>query len=78
MNAMTELEPLSKCNVNESGVISLRGSLAGKYYDLLAENRDVFILGLLDTELEGVVWKVEAGQVLIGLREEVGTYFPDW
>lgn len=74
------IERVSKYNGKEKARISLRGSLAEKYYELIYNDKDTaaFIDELLATTRQGVIRKIEGSQLVIGLDSDRGKYYPDW
>ena len=74
------IEPLSIKNINNYLKVSLRGSLAEQYCGLPDDEaqRDTFICSLLNNRDPRIIKIVENGQLVIGMRDERGLYFPDW
>lgn len=79
---MSIVEPISIKNAKPNLLISLRGSLAGHYFTLTQEgavdNANIFINELLTSNDCDLIRFKEGESIVIGLRSEVGKYFPDW
>lgn len=79
---VSEVESLSIGQAELSIPISLRGSLASRYYELMSNSSKheavQFIRELLYSN-DGDLLKFRDGQrIVIGLCSEKGMYFPDW
>lgn len=78
----TTLEPISIKNTDANLPISLRGSLAHEYYELLlrGESKSVqdYLSVLLTSTDPNIIRYKEGFNLVIGLRSEKGQFFPDW
>lgn len=79
---MSNLEPLSFHNTETKLPISLRGSLAQQYYQMLLAGEDYalkeFLSKLVASNDRDIVRYVDGKNLVIGLRSEKGLFFPDW
>lgn len=82
MSNYQTLEPLGRDDKSVYLSVSLRGSLAGQYRDLLingdTNTAQEMINRLLVTPHPDVLRAYEDDMVVIGLRSERGRFFPDW
>ncbi|MEH6468843.1 MAG: hypothetical protein V7725_04430 [Porticoccus sp.] len=74
------IEPLSIKDINNYLKVSLRGSLAEQYCGLSDDEaqQNAFMFSLLNNRDPRIIKIVENGQLVIGMRDERGGYFPDW
>ena len=76
------VEPVSIQNTKPNLSISLRGSLAENYYNLTKVSKkndaDSLINTLLTSNNPDLIRFREEECIVVGLRSEVGRYFPDW
>jgi hypothetical protein len=79
---MIEVEPLSIRDAEASLPVSLRGSLAGEYFQLVSKSDrkgcKAFLNELLLSDDIDLLKIKYTGCLVIGRKSEVGMYFPDW
>ncbi len=79
---MILLEPLSIKNTKYNLSVSLRGSLAGQYYELLSSRDKIacsdYVQELLFSEDPDLIKYQEEWVIVIGRNSERGRFFPDW
>lgn len=79
---MSTVEALSIKNINSELPISLRGSLADNYQNLIERGMSEEAKRLLDNLLSsndtGLLRYPEGNYIVVGLQSERGKYFPDW
>ncbi len=79
---VSEIEPLGIKQAELPVPVSLRGSLAGRYFDLISnDGRQAaanFIRSLLFSRSSDLLKYREGNQIVIGLCSEKGMFFPDW
>jgi len=79
---MTIIEPLSIKNTKQQFTVSLRGSLAHKYYELSQEGEEKLARELMQEILHSKDLDISRclsdGVMIVGLYSEKGCFFPDW
>ena len=81
MTSEQTLLPIGRRDSCTSVNVSLRGSLANQYYELLNQSKDAatsFIDRLLGSDDIDIVRYIEDEAIVIGRQSELGYYFPDW
>jgi len=82
MTAEQTLLPIGRKDRRTSVNVSLRGSLASKYYELLnkisKDEATAFIEHLLGSSDLDIVRYVDGETIVIGRESECGYYYPDW
>ena len=82
MTAEQTLLPISRRDRCTPVKVSLRGSLASQYYELLdKKSKDdavLFINHLLKSKDEDIIRSFDDEALVIGKQSEKGEFFPDW